>query len=560
MQMRGTFIFFLLLMGSFALPADASQDEIDQTLHPDRIEKTSSIAPPKAPPERNRRDTHDFRASLIRSAIIALGLVIFAVGVKKDRLSLTARRLRMVALIGLALAAYSSYYQFFRLGHPHGFSTTDNFHYYVGSKYFKELGHYGLYECSLSALHERGVNLPGGHDPQVRDLRSMELRRPAVIRAHGSDCQNRFSPERWRSFSQDVGFFVEKWPPHVRNAVWSDHGYHPTPVWTVVGASVAERISLHDRSHRRFLTRIDRVLIAATLVAVAWAFGLEVGCLVAILWGTGHLWRYTWVGDAYLRHLWWIASLVGLCLLRRGAPGWGGAGLTLATALRLFPGALGIGYLAGALSDRMRGRAANQDLFRFVLGSGITLSALASLVVFNLGFQPFAEFAAKIGEFTALSATNKVGLGALLSHFPAFVKEHSGLWRAGLILFFGALYWRGLRDAQPWEAAALGFAIIPWFTDPTNYYYSFFPMGAILAARRPLIGVILLATALGWNLSGLWLYRSYAEFGSASAIAILGATAVTWAMGRAAQAEMESKTEATPPHLSRETAGPPQSL
>jgi len=546
MRIRGKLIFFLLLLGLFAVPAAASQDELQQT-RDEQSTSASSTAEPAAPPQRDRRDTHDFEASLVRSAIIALALGVFAVGVKKQRLGPTARRLRIAALIGLALAAYASYYQFFRLGHPHGFSTTDNFHYYVGSKYFEELGHYGLYECSLSALHERGVNLPGGRDPQVRDLRSMELGPPALIRRQGADCRDRFSPERWRSFSQDVGFFVEKWPPHVRNAVWSDHGYHPTPVWTVIGASVAESLSVDDRIHRRFLTRIDRVLIAATLVAVCWAFGLEVGCLVAILWGTGHLWRYTWVGDAYLRHLWWIASLVGLCALRRGAPGWGGAGLTVATALRLFPGALGIGYLAGALSDRLRGQPTNRDLFRFVLGSGITLSALAGLVLFNLGAQPFVEFAAKMGEFTALSATNKVGLGALLSHFPAFVKENSSLWRGGFILLFGVLYWRGLRDAQPWEAAALGFAIIPWFTDPTNYYYSFFPMGAILAARRPWIGVILLVTALAWNLSGLWLYRSYAEFSAASAIAILGATAVTGAMGRAIQAEAGPKTERTPP-------------
>ena len=546
MRIRGKLIFFLLLLGFFAVPAAASQDELQKT-RDEQSASASSTAEPAAPPQRDRRDTHDFEASLVRSAIIALALGVFAVGVKKERLGPTTRRLRIAALIGLALAAYASYYQFFRLGHPHGFSTTDNFHYYVGSKYFEELGHYGLYECSLSALHERGVNLPGGRDPQVRDLRSMELGPAALIRAQGADCRDRFSPERWQSFSQDVGFFVEKWPPHVRNAVWSDHGYHPTPVWTVFGASVAESLSVHDRIHRRFLTRVDRVLIAATLVAVAWAFGLEVGCLVAILWGTGHLWRYTWVGDAYLRHLWWIASLVGLCALRRGAPGWGGAGLTVATALRLFPGALGIGYLAGAFSDRLRGRSANRDLFRFVLGSGITLSALAGLVIFNLGAQPFVEFAAKMGEFTALSATNKVGLGALLSHFPAFVKEHSSLWRGGFILLFGVLYWRGLRDAQPWEAAALGFAIIPWFTDPTNYYYSFFPMGAILAARRPWIGVILLVTALAWNLSGLWLYRSYAEFSAASAIAILGATMVTWAMGQTVEAEAGSKAGTRPP-------------
>ncbi len=549
MRMRERFIFFLLLMGTLVLPTAASQAEIEQIQKTEFSRQATSTAGEEAPPRPNRRDTPDFEASLIRSALVALALGVFALGVKKNRLSHTARRLRMVALVLLALGAYASYYQFFRLGHPHGFSTTDNFHYYVGSKYFAELGHYGLYECSLSALHDRGVRVPAGPDPRVRDLRSMEVSQLGPIRKRGADCRDRFSPERWRSFSQDVGFFVEKWPPHVRNAIWSDHGYHPTPVWTFIGASVAARISLEDRNHRRFLTRIDRVLIAATLLAVAWAFGLEVGCLVAILWGTGHLWRYTWMGDAYLRHLWWMASLLGLCALRRGATGWGGAGLTIATALRLFPGALGIGYLAGALSDAVRGRWKGRDVFRFALGSGCTVVALGSVVIFNLGAQPFVEFAAKIGEFTALSATNKVGLGAIIARLPSSGTVQPGLWRAGFILLFAALYWRGLRDARPWEAAALGFAMIPFITDPTNYYYSFFSMGAVLAHRRPIIGVILLSTGLAWNLSGLWLYRSYAEFTCASVIAVLAATWVVWVMGRPAGAEVGLATEpnAQPP-------------
>ena len=133
MRIRGKLICFLLLLGFFAVPAAASQDELQQTLDA----RSNAIAEPAAPPQRDRRDTHDFEASLVRSAIIALALGVFAVGLKKERLGPTARRLRIAALIGLALAAYASYYQFFRLGHPHGFSTTDNFHYYVGSKYFE---------------------------------------------------------------------------------------------------------------------------------------------------------------------------------------------------------------------------------------------------------------------------------------------------------------------------------------------------------------------------------------------------------------------------------------
>ena len=497
-------------------------------------------------PSRDRRATADFHSSLLRTGVLALAVVIFAIGLRKGDLGPRGQKIRKWSLVLLALAAYASYYQFFRTGHPHGFSTTDNFHYYVGSKYFEELGYYGLYECSITVLHERGVRVPGGPNPQVRDLRSMELRPLGLIRMQGSDCPERFSPERWSAFSRDVGFFVEQWPPHIRNAIWSDHGYHPTPLWTRIGGQIAEWMPTDDSSDRYILKRIDRVIIALTLLIVTWAFGLEVGCLAAILWGTGHLWRYTWIGDAFLRHLWWTAIFLGLCAMRRGAMGWGGMGLTAGAALRLFPGAFGIGYFAGAISNALRSTSQKYNLTRFLAGCVLTLIAISLVIGTSIGLDALIGFAAKIGEFTALAATNKVGLSAWLGSLPAPVAPLAPILRATILVLFAFLFWRGLREALPWEASALGFALIPFLTDPTNYYYSFFAMGVVLAHRRPIIGLILLATGLAWDLSGLLLYRTYAEFSVASAIAIVGASAVTWAMG-VVPARASEPTSTNPP-------------
>ena len=75
-------------------------------------------------------------------------------------------------------------------------------------------------------------------------------------------------------------------------------------------------------------------------------------------------------------------------------------------------------------------------------------------------------------------------------------------------------------------------------------------MGVVLAHRRPIIGLILLATGLAWDLSGLLLYRTYAEFSVASAIAIVGASAATWAMGVVPARDSESTS--TSPALKAE--------
>ena len=546
----------LLLLLVFSIAGgEQSVNAASATPPPAGLEIDASQPGPEAPsatrtPSRNRRATADFRSSVLRTGILALALVIFAIGLRKSDLGLRGQRIRKWSLVLLALAAYGSYYQFFQTGHPHGFSTTDNFHYYVGSKYFEELGYYGLYECSITVLHERGVRVPGGPNPKVRELRSMELQPLEVIRMQGSKCRERFSPERWSTFSRDVGFFVEQWPPHIRNAIWSDHGYHPTPLWTSIGGQIAEWMPTDDPSDLYVLKRIDRIIIALTLLIITWAFGVEVGCLAAILWGTGHLWRYTWIGDAFLRHLWWTAIFLGLCAIRRGAMGWGGMGLTAGTALRLFPGAFGIGYLAGAISNALRGASQKYNLTRFFVGCVLALSVISLVIGTSVGLHALIGFAAKIGEFTALAATNKVGLSAWLGSLPAPVAPLAPILRATILVLFAFLFWRGLRDALPWEASALGFALIPFLTDPTNYYYSFFAMGVVLAHRRPIIGLILLATGLAWDLSGLLLYRTYAEFSVASAIAIVGASAATWAMGVVPARDSESTS--TSPALKAE--------
>jgi hypothetical protein len=484
---------------------------------------------------RDLRDTADFRASAIRTAIAFAGLVVFSWGIfGRRRLSSKASRMRLVLLGAIALAALASYYQFFRLGHPDGFATSDNFHYYVGSKYFHELGYYGLYECSIAALEERGVRVPTGPEPRARDLRTMAIMPAWAIQWSGGFCRERFSPDRWQAFSQDVGWFVEKWPPHIRNAVWIDHGYHPTPVWTLFGSAAAHALPLADRDAVRVLKRLDRVLIAATFVFVAWAFGIEVALLAAIVWGTGHLWRYTWLGDAFLRHLWWIATWLGLAAIRRGSGALGAAGLTSAALLRIFPGAFGFAYGMSLVRRGRDCRPIARDAARFAIGALATTTILVGLsgAAIGHGLGPFTEFAAKIGEFASLATTNKMGLGVLTGLVAPGSPWLSNGLQLGIALGFGWLFWRALADATPWESAAFGFALIPFVMDPTNYYYSTFSMGAVLAARRPFIGVILLATGVVWGINGLVFYRSYVEYPVASGIALAACLAVAFAMTR----------------------------
>ena len=71
-----------------------------------------------------------------------------------------------------------------------------------------------------------------------------------------------------------------------------------------------------------------------------WAFGIY-GCAFAILmWCGGYPWVYSWTGGGFGRVPWWFMTVAGTCFLRKGYSAFGGASITWAMLLRVFPGAI----------------------------------------------------------------------------------------------------------------------------------------------------------------------------------------------------------------------------
>ncbi len=496
----------------------------------------------------------DYQFNQGRTLLLAFGLGVFAWGLRlRDGRRPRLRQLQAALLFLVALASFAAYYQYFTVVRHGGFRTPDNFHYYVGSKYFDELGYYGLYDCSLTVLevtNKRTIR----PNQRVRDLHTMETGTAAEALARGRACEARFTPERWREFGDDVDWFSRLWPPHIWGAIWDDHGYHPTPVWSLIGGTVANAFPTDDAGAIAWLTRADRLIVAFGLLAIAWAFGLEVMCLATLAWGTGHLWRYTFVGDAYFRHLWWISAVLGVCLLRRGWPAFAGASLGLSALLRIFPGAFSLAFVLQSLWRSVRARKLEAPLLRFVVGGSLAGALLLGWVLAaeSGGVAVFGDFAAKIGAFTQVPASNKMGLDVATMWIFGVDAPLSRISAWVLRLVFLYVFWRGLRAAEGWEAAAFGWTLIPILTEPTSYYYSFVVMAALLAVRRPRVGLILLCACLAWNVNGLFNYREYIEYWYASLIAVVCAAAVAFEMGRTPAAR------APAPEASPESAGLPE--
>ena len=91
---------------------------------------------------------------------------------------------------------------------------------------------------------------------------------------------------------------------------------------------------------------------------------------------------------------------------------------------------------------------------------------------------------------------------------------------------------RALRSAESWEAAALGFALIPILSGPSGYYFHFSILAAVLAVRRPWIGVWLLLACLAWLVNGMNWRGIGHQFTVAASISLCLSTAVLVAMNR----------------------------
>jgi len=457
--------------------------------------------------------------SWIRLLLAALGLILFAVSTRRSR------RFYRVALAVVAVFCIGAYFQFFLDTNSIEFHLGETYTYYMGSKYFDELGYFGLYECTVAAFLDLAnrTDVSEIEFPPVRDLRTLERAERETLLAGSRRCHETFSPDRWASFTADVHAFRSR-TTHVQwRMMLVDQGFNPPPVWLVIGGRLAEKIPANARGFRALLL-VDRLLLGVLLGVVGWGFGLEIACVVAIIWGTGELWSHGWVGESYLRMLWITATIGGLAALRKDKPTVAGALFGLATALRLFPAVFPLAYLLAVWRRQGVKGWLTGPTRRFLLGAvgTVLLLVAGSLAGSSRGIDSWIEFGEKMRVFMAADFSNTLGLPIIARDvqdsvaplLPEAEPGHIAKARVGLFLFlqivrigvmgvFLVALWRTLGKCAGWEAAAVGFTAVPLLTAAANYYYTFVLAAGLLATHRPRIGILLFAAALLWIGLGL---------------------------------------------------------
>jgi hypothetical protein len=439
---------------------------------------------------------------------------------------------RDLLLIALTIASALAWWNFLQFHYWHYIHFSDTFHYYVGSKYFSELGYTRLYACTAIADAEAGPRTGVAHRT-LRNLETNRLESTSEALADPDSCKRHFSADRWRAFARDVSWFRRRVSQRRWNTMQRDHGYNPPPSWGILGGWLSNLGPASD-SQILALSLLDPLLLVLMWGGVAWAFGWRTMCVAVVYWGTNLFGIFGWNGGAFLRQGWLVTAIGGICCLRRDKPVAAGVLLTCSAFLRIFPGAIlvAVGIAAGWGMWRERRFSFAPAHRRLVAGclSAVGVIALLSLLTYG-SLGPWTGFIDNSRVHLSTPLKNHVGLRTVLAYDADMVDrrirqgtavERYEVWKDSRRERFeerAALYWvllasfvvlltLAVRDQPDWVAAVLGIGLIPVAFELTNYYYTILLGYGLLYVRREIVGAALCgASALSWAIVEHWQWR-----------------------------------------------------
>jgi hypothetical protein len=504
------------------------------------------------------------QVSTVKALVASAGalLLLARLGSRRwSRASPRWRRLADAGLLALGVLAAACWWNLFQFNYPMFGHPSETYHYYVGSKYYRELGYTRLYHCTAIADAEAGrrAEVAGRY---LRNLETNRIERATAALADPDGCKRHFTPQRWRRFRRDVGWFREGLPKRRWHRMQLDHGYNGTPAWGFFGSLLAHT-GQASKTHILALRLLDPLLLLVAWGAVGWTFGWRVLCVALLYWGTNYPAQYGWVGGSYLRQLELAAVLIGICLARRERMTAAGYLLALAALVRVYPVLLlagpGLAALGAMLRERRLFLSAAQR--RLLLGGVLALATLLPLSALTSGgLGAWREFAENSQVLLGTPLRNHMGLRTVLSYDPAArardiadpslddpyepwkqAREEAFARRrvvyGALVLGFVALLAAAVRGQPDWVTLVLGAGLVPVAAELTGYYSVILVAFALLWGRHPPLGVALCAlSALGWLLVERFHYfdEIFTWISLATLAFVVFATAWVWRRANAA--------------------------
>jgi hypothetical protein len=411
------------------------------------------------------------------------------------------------------------------------------FHYYIGAKYFREVGYEGIYDCA--ALADEEIAEEDGVKPRIggyiRDLEDVLRDKPyEVALAHCHDeLVPHMAPGRWDAFKGDIRELRRLVPDDYWSGVVVDAGFNPPPSWVLVGSAVANTIPIRLAGMSSYLvaTSLDAALLVACILVIRRAFGAPIAATAAVYFGASFIASYAWNGGAFLRYTWLTTLVLALVATKRGRWALAGALFAASTCDRLFPAGFAVGAALPLALAALRSVEDRRKLVRFGAGFGGTIVVLVVLSTLVFGVESWRIFFQRIFRHGDVYYVMHIGLKKVLT-WRDWVPAQNFHGHAGMKLFHdwnvhlretwvsmrgvaipmqlvatvGAAY-AGLRR-RPYESALLvGIVGMFFFNLPANYYYVVLVLVPALLLRAAMT-----APTLEWRLREFGLLTAFNAF------------------------------------------------
>jgi len=296
------------------------------------------------------------------------------------------------------------------------------YHYYLGAKYFNELGYHDLYTQTLAADKEGPKQLRN-----VRIIRNLHTLEKEPVEHFVIKRSSRFSDKRWNEFKRDVNYFTSLKSGSFYKDVLCDRGYNPTPFWTFFGSLLTNTLDIQNSWHRMFLLSLDIILALLTAAVCIWSFGASPTAVIFLIFILLPFNDKRMFGGM-LTYDWFYTILLGLAFLNKNMGRWSALFWTYTVMSRVFPAVFVSGIFITACRDLLKTGSINEVNRRFITAFAIFCCAGVILGSMNAyGPESWGTFRENISEHATqhILGARRVGVKKILTVDLLSQKEKS---------------------------------------------------------------------------------------------------------------------------------------
>ncbi len=410
---------------------------------------------------------------------------------RADAAALWSRRTLQLLMLALCLAATLNYGRYGMKLIRDRIDVYDVIHYYLGPKYFDELGYFDLYAACIIADEEAGKYFkPAPPTYQHQDINGYEIRPYRAALERTDEIKSKFEGDRWDGFVHDFTTLQREFYG-LEKKYWyqliNDHGFNGTPGWSGYAAPI---VNLVDADQVKLICYIDIGLLLVAIGVAWWAFGGWSAAFLFFFILTTYSTRWPTISWAIMRYDYAAALIMAVSFVKKGRPLLAGIFAGHTAAMRIFPATFFFGPGVQGAWKALRHRKLDMFAVLFFVGVVGWVGALQLNFAAQFGGEHIAQHWKGMTDHMEPEnlSSRRLGMAIALAYRGEIdepwsfkridrVERQEPIRKGIALVVLLALGW-ALRKCDRAEAYAMGF--IAFFALATASYYYFI-------VRAPLI-------------------------------------------------------------------------